>query len=177
MLKRPAVAFFVLMLLTVFSGSALAGHVYQATLDGPQAGTASPGTGTAILVLNNAETELTYHIEYSGLLAAETVSHIHNAPIGIGGPPVKNLPLGSPKDGVWNATPDPIALTPAMVAELKAGNLYINIHSTLHPGGEIRGQILIGTPTLSPWGISLLLVVLLAAATFVILRRRARAAA
>jgi hypothetical protein len=33
-------------------------------------------------------------------------------------------------------------MTPADVADLLAGNLYVNIHTSGRPGGEIRGQIL-----------------------------------
>jgi hypothetical protein len=28
-----------------------------------------------------------------------------------------------------------------LVADIKAGNAYVNVHTTEHPGGEIRGQI------------------------------------
>jgi hypothetical protein len=28
-----------------------------------------------------------------------------------------------------------------MVDELRAGNLYVNFHTTQFPGGEIRGQL------------------------------------
>ncbi|MGZ5432752.1 MAG: CHRD domain-containing protein, partial [Thermoanaerobaculia bacterium] len=34
------------------------------------------------------------------------------------------------------------AMTPADVADLLAGNLYVNIHTAGRPAGEIRGQIL-----------------------------------
>ena len=40
----------------------------------------------------------------------------------------------------WRAT-DPEALTPGLVDALLAGNLYVNVHTSAHPGGEIRGQI------------------------------------
>jgi hypothetical protein len=28
-----------------------------------------------------------------------------------------------------------------LIEEIKAGNTYVNVHTTQHPGGEIRGQI------------------------------------
>ena len=37
--------------------------------------------------------------------------------------------------------PQTFAITPAQVAELKAGLYYFNIHTTTNGGGEIRGQI------------------------------------
>ena len=48
------------------------------------------------------------------------------------------LPLGSPKVGILGP------LTVVQLAELTGGLWYVNIHSNLFPGGEIRGQILTG---------------------------------
>jgi len=95
---------------------------------------ASPGTGTALLTLNDAQTEVAYHIEFSGLLGTETAAHFHNAPPGVAGGVVFGLPLGSPKDGVW-------AVGPAEVAMLLAEEIYVNVHSTMFPGGELRGDM------------------------------------
>jgi hypothetical protein len=33
-------------------------------------------------------------------------------------------------------------LTAAQVDELKAGKMYVNVHTAAHPGGEIRGQLM-----------------------------------
>ena len=35
----------------------------------------------------------------------------------------------------------PTVLTPAQLASLDAGELYVNIHSAANPTGEIRGQL------------------------------------
>lgn len=105
------------------------------------AGTGSPGVGYGLIRLNSAEDTVTYNITFAGLLAPESASHFHNAPKDVQGGVVKNLPAGSPKVGTWTTGDITQPLTPALVAELKAGNLYINIHSTQFPGGEIRGQV------------------------------------
>lgn len=97
---------------------------------------ASPATGVATVILNDAETAASFHIEFSGLLAAETAAHFHgpaclstqNAPA------LFPLLPGSPKVGVWLLEPDD-------VTALKNGCIYVNIHSTLFPGGEIRGNL------------------------------------
>ncbi len=121
--------------------SAQSATVFTASLDGPQSGTPSPGTGFGTFILDDTETSLSYTITFSGLLAPETVSHFHRGAPGVAGPVVRNLPLGSPKVGVWSASDAAQPLTPQAVADLKAGLLYVNIHSSLYPAGEIRGQI------------------------------------
>ncbi|MCH9648233.1 MAG: CHRD domain-containing protein [Deltaproteobacteria bacterium] len=66
-----------------------------------------------------------------------TAAHIHIGAPGVSGPIVFDLgdPSTSPFFTSW---PD---LTTDNVADILAGNLYVNIHSTTHPSGEVRGQI------------------------------------
>lgn len=126
----------VTLAMVVAPGLAQAETLFTAVLSGSQEvpETASPATGFATVILNDAETEATYHIEYSGLAGTETAAHFHQAPIGTNGPAIFALPVGSPKDGVW-----PVG--PAEVAALNSHEVYINIHSDMYPGGEIRGNV------------------------------------
>ena len=65
-----------------------------------------------------------------------TVMHIHRAAAGTNGNIV--FDLGNPVSPVlatWSG------MTPADVADLLAGNLYVNIHTSGRPSGAIRGQI------------------------------------
>lgn len=69
-----------------------------------------------------------------------TVMHVHRSAPGVNGPIV--FDLGSPTSPViatWSG------MTPADVADLLAGNFYVNIHTPGRPGGEIRGQMLART--------------------------------
>ncbi|MGH9361788.1 MAG: CHRD domain-containing protein, partial [Thermoanaerobaculia bacterium] len=100
--------------------------------------TGAAGVGT--FEYDGGTKELSYRIEFSGLSSAETMAHIHIGPPGEAGPPMTPLPAGSPKTGK-------VTLTPDQETALLAGNLYVNVHSADHPGGEIRGQI--GPRTLS----------------------------
>ncbi len=116
---------------------------YCANLDGLQEvpPNPSPGTGTGTFIIDTDANTLTFHVEFSGLIAPETASHIHGycgpgVPCGV----VFPLPLGSPKDGVW-------AYPEANEASILAGMTYVNVHSSSFPGGEIRGQIVDCTPT------------------------------
>ena len=105
---------------------------------------ASPATGSATMVLNNAQTELTYMLSFSGLTSAQTAAHFHNDDLANPSPNggvVRGIGVGSPISGVWKNT-DAQPLTPAMVVELFAGRIYINVHTSNFPAGEIRGNVI-----------------------------------
>lgn len=120
---------------------------FAAAIDGAQAATPSTGSGTGAFTLNDAETSLSINVSFGGLVSPQTAAHIH----GPGAPGVSagvrfGFPLGSPVVTAW-------AITAADVTSLKNGLLYVNVHSQLYPGGEIRGQILTAVPTLpASWG-------------------------
>lgn len=101
----------------------------------------TPATGFGRFPYDEATRTLSYHIQYSGLKAPESNAHFHNAPEGQGGPVLIPLPPGNPKIGS-------VVLSESEAGLLLAGNVYVNIHSTAHGGGEIRGQLKPGT--LSP---------------------------
>jgi hypothetical protein len=116
---------------------------FTAVINGAQEtpAVASPSQGVAFLTFDKDNSDLCYAISYSALGGTELVAHFHGpaAP----GQPAGILheispspsPLGSPKNGCVTLTKDEAKL-------LAKGLLYINIHSTLAPGGEIRGQVL-----------------------------------
>ena len=75
-------------------------------------------------------------IEVSGMSA--TMAHIHEASKGTNGPVI--LPFV--KSGENTFTPAPGAkLTDAQYASYLAGKLYLNVHSSTYPGGEVRLQL------------------------------------
>ncbi|TPW16057.1 MAG: CHRD domain-containing protein [bacterium] len=134
------------LLVLTLVGAGVAQTNFVITMDGLQETppVATPATGTGTAVLNAAQTELTVSYSFSGLIGTQSNQHIHNAAPGLPGGVVKNLPTGSPVIGfVWTSTDATQPLTAALVAELLAERLYVNIHSTFRTGGEIRGQLLL----------------------------------
>jgi len=67
-----------------------------------------------------------------------TAAHIHRGATGQNGPVI--IPLSKTSDKVFSV-PANTKLTDAQYADYKEGNLYVNVHSTAHPGGEIRVQL------------------------------------
>jgi hypothetical protein len=69
---------------------------------------------------------------------AGVAAHIHEAPAGKNGPPI--ITLEKKSDSEWTV-PAGSKLTDAQYESFKAGNLYVNVHSAEHKGGEIRTQL------------------------------------
>ncbi|HET7364401.1 MAG TPA: CHRD domain-containing protein [Burkholderiales bacterium] len=66
-----------------------------------------------------------------------TMAHIHQGAKGQNGPVI--VPLT--KNGDTYSVPEGKKLTAAQIEALKAGNLYVNVHSDRYKGGEIRAQL------------------------------------
>lgn len=65
-----------------------------------------------------------------------TGAHLHNAPAGMDGGVVLNL--SEDIDGNMIAT---TKMNADIIADLIAGNIYVNVHTEDNPSGEIRGQL------------------------------------
>jgi len=68
---------------------------------------------------------------------AGTMAHIHHGAKGKNGPVI--VPLE--KKGDTYSVPEGRKLTESQVAAWKAGQLYVNVHTARHKGGEVRAQI------------------------------------
>ena len=99
----------------------------------PPVATAASGTATITV---NADRSMIGNATITGM--SVMVAHIHDAAAGTNGPII--VPLIRTADNVWSV-PSGTRLTDAQYESYKAGNLYFNIHSEAHRGGEIRGQI------------------------------------
>ena len=151
------------------AGVVSAQSTFEALLtgSGETSPTGSPATGFGTVVLNAAQNQITVDESWSGLLAAATASHIH----GPGGVGTNNAVIfafsGVPAATSGSIPQQVFAITPTQVAYLESGYLYMNIHTSLFPGGEIRGQLV-----LVPEPSTAALLVLGSGATILALRRR-----
>ena len=171
--------------------------VYSAQLSGANENpaNASPATGLAIVTIDDALDTMRVQEFFSGLLGTTTASHIHccapagtNAGVATQTPFFVGFPIGV-TSGTYDNTFD-MTLTgsfsasflaanggtadsafAALIAGLNAGNAYLNVHTTMFPGGEIRGQ-LAAVPEASTW----MLLIAGFGAMGIALRRRKRLA-
>ena len=140
---------------------------YDAFLSGPNESppNASPGTGFATVSYDNSAHTLLVDVSFSGLLGTTTASHIHAATASPGTgtagvatttPTFAGFPLGVTSgtyhnllDLTLSSSYNPAYVTLVggtvplaeanLVAAMASGEAYLNIHSTVVPGGEIRG--------------------------------------
>ena len=129
--------------------------IFQATLTGsgevPPRGTAAQGAVGLTVDGNTVQ----YSIEVHGITAI-TGSHIHSGASGVNGPirialyprpGVNFAPTATASvdgvllQGTFQAS-DVVGITfDQLLADMRAGTAYANVHTTQFPGGEIRGQV------------------------------------
>ena len=68
---------------------------------------------------------------------ALTAAHIHKAAAGINGPVIQGICSGAADFNISKS----VLLTDALITSIKTDQIYVNAHSTGHPGGIIRGQV------------------------------------
>ena len=139
------------------------GKLYAGNL-GPQGSVVTSASGSANIQVNAAETQAILHFNYQNLGSARVAYHLHtDSYVGdpaLGGPSVgvgqthpageivfdiddaDALPSLQTADGgyIWNFAPIGSFLSAAQIVEaIKAGKIYLNVHSVSFPAGEIRG--------------------------------------
>ena len=138
-------------------------RAFRASLDGyheTPLSISTNGTGSFRATLNPTGDELTYELQFSGLEGGNTLfAHVHIGQIGTTGGVMFFLCGGGGKPacpngpatvtGTVNASniigPSGQGVAPGEFEEairaMRAGAAYANVHTTVYPSGEIRGQI------------------------------------
>lgn len=201
-MSRPLIASLAAAGLLSFAGTAHSAiTVYDAFLSGfneipPNA---SPGAGFAMVTIDDILNQMTVNVTFSGLIGTTTASHIHcctavadtgTAGVATTTPTFPGFPPGVTSGTYMNtfdllsaSTYNPSFVTAHggttagaeafLLAGLAANKTYLNIHTTVAPGGEIRGFLHAVIPEPSTWAMMILGFGLAGAA----LRRRALATA
>ncbi len=100
----------------------------------PAVMTTASGSG---IVTVGADKSVSGSITVSGL--EPTMAHIHEAATPNANGPVI-VPMAKTADNVWSV-PVGAKLTDAQFESFQKGHLYVNVHSAINKGGEIRGQL------------------------------------
>jgi hypothetical protein len=122
------------------------------------------GGGTFRASINRAGTQISFKLTYGNLVGAVTQAHIHFGQLSVNGgimvflcSNLGNGPVGTaacPPSGSVSGTITAANVVGAASAQgiaagefaevvkaIRHGVAYANVHSTLYPGGEIRGQL------------------------------------
>ena len=106
-------------------------------------GSGSRARGRGRFLYDAAADTLDFFIEFGGLEGSEFAAHLHINTCG-GSPTLLGLPPGNPKVGV-------LSIPDALECALIAGESYVNIHTDLHPTGEIAGFVVPVPDTVSSY--------------------------
>jgi hypothetical protein len=123
------------------------------------------GNATFEAKIRNGESAVDWEMSYEGTESTVTQSHIHFQSRGLNGPIVVFLctNLGNGPAGTQACPPAPATISGTftaadvgggaaangleagnleeLIAAIRAGATYVNVHTSLRAGGEIRGQI------------------------------------
>jgi CHRD domain len=96
------------------------------------------GNGTAVFTVDSAAKTVAWKVTWEGLSSDAVAAHIHGpAAAGANAGVVINLAPNGMKMPLEGSA----SMTDAQLADLMAGKDYINVHTTVNKGGEIRGQL------------------------------------
>jgi hypothetical protein len=123
-------------------------RLFRASLNGanerPAPGITTPARGVGLLAVNG--TQATYWVRYWDLTTPISNAHVHGpASVDASAGVLFLTPLAGggafpgPTSGQISGTQ---TLTAEQLTAIETGMTYFNIHSQMHAGGEIRGQIL-----------------------------------
>lgn len=98
-----------------------------------------PGSALGRFTFDDQTRQLKFAVSVSGLSPnLVTASHIHRGATGVNGPIVHFISATG-----FTQVEGTITLSEADVADLRAGNFYLNVHSVDNPGGFARGQMIL----------------------------------
>lgn len=131
----------------IAEGSSTADEVFVAQLSGNHEALPVLSTGEGRITAELTGNQLVVTGSFDNLLGDYNTnigSHIHTGLAGQnGGPEITLSPTldGDLKGGAYEAVNNTFTLTEDQLTLLRNRRMYVNIHSTLYPTGEIRGQL------------------------------------
>lgn len=114
---------------------------FQVTLNGLQEvpSVITNAYGTGYFNLSKDASKIKYLIVMQGLSAPLTGAHLHLGQPGISGPITIDLTSSISGNTISGVISNP---TVDLMDSLNAGSIYLNVHNSIFPSGEIRGQLI-----------------------------------
>lgn len=136
-------AFVFLAMLVLGYGSAFSQQFFTLAFDGsdPSQVVTTTGIGSGWAVLSADKTQLSFTFAYTALTAKATIAHFHSGRRGQAGGVVSDITSAINKDSSGFVSSSWTGITSAQADSLLSGAIYLNIHTTAFPGGEIRAQV------------------------------------
>ena len=102
---------------------------------------ATEALGNVIFIIVGVQRQLLYSVNVEGLTS--TGSHFHGGAAGVNGPVLIPFELinNHADSGFAPGEPAPQEISDSLITEFLMGNVYVNIHTSENPAGEIRGQL------------------------------------
>ena len=132
-------------------------YTLTATLTGanetPAPGINTGAFGSATVTVDLTARTVSWVVDVFNMPSGVTAGHIHVGAAGTPGPTVVNFTVvagvsndfrisGSARDTEFTLRPDQgIRSADDMFQAILAGNSYVNVHSSVNGGGEVRGQL------------------------------------
>lgn len=143
--KKFNLSVLIAVFVLIISGSAKAETFFAYLSSAQEVPTnASTATGYARVFLNESAGTISFTVVFNGLSSNQTASHIH-APAAIGANVGVAINFGA-VGGTSGTITGSAAITPTQIAQLRAHQGYVNVHSANFAGGEIRGQLGVKRP-------------------------------
>lgn len=156
-MRRVVVTLAALIVIAVNTGSAQAQTVrFSAALSGASEtpGIITGAFGNATITLDTASQTLSWNIDVFNLPSGINNAHFHVGGPGVAGPTVVNIAFTANQSNDFNLSGTATATNLLVRADqgirswddfmqaLQGGQIYVNVHTVVNGGGEIRGQVI-----------------------------------
>jgi hypothetical protein len=119
----------------------------------PAPGVLTGSYGRAVVIVDIGERNVSWEIDVFNMPSGTNNAHFHVGGPGIAGPTVINIPFPSNASNDYRLSGSATAASTLrpdqglrswddVLQSIVGGQMYINIHSAVNAGGEIRGQLL-----------------------------------
>lgn len=122
----------------------LAREGYTFSMDGAQEAppVTTTANGSGLVSIDRDQDNAHYIFTVNGL--TPTAAHFHRAVTGVAGPVIFDLSsalVNNSADGFWKSS-DATPFTLTVATQFMNDSIYVNVHTSANPGGEIRGQVM-----------------------------------